>query len=161
MKKVIGMLLLIAISILSGCVTNTKDDAQSSVVNSSVSDRPGIDSDVTDVVGTDDKISVKSGATDTNTVSGTGPGWCTPGATIDIKNNGDFIIAGITTYTDEDGNVRDGVCKAEKSIPSGSSVAYFNEGYVNDGNDKFIAVKSSANGPNAHASSSVIVTSNK
>lgn len=158
MKKAIGMLLLIAISILSGCVTNTKDDTQSSIANSSVSDKPDTDSDVTGVADTDDKISIEGGDTGTNTVSGTGSGWCTPGATIDIKDSGDFVVAGITTYTAKDGSVHDGVCKAEKSIPGGKSIAYFNEGYVNDGSDKFIAVESSAKGPNAYAISSVGVT---
>lgn len=161
MKKVIGVLLLIAISILSGCVTDTKDDTQSSIANSSISDKPGTDSGVTDVVDANDKISVESGNTYANTVSGIGSEWCAPGATITIGDNGDFVVVGITTYTTKDGSVHDGVCKAEKSIPGGSSVAYFNEGYINDGNDKLIVVEASANGSNAHASSSVTVKSGK
>lgn len=76
-----------------------------------------------------------------NTVSGTGSGWCTPGATIAIKDNGDFAVAGITTYTAKDGSVHYGVCRAVKYSPPVIYTAYFNEGYVNGDNDRFIVVE--------------------
>lgn len=79
--------------------------------------------------------------------------WCTPGATMSIKQD-DFIIKGITTYTDDNNNVREGVCKAEKTVQGGSSIIYFNEGYVNKDNNQFFAMKSSAKGSNAHAEAS-------
>ncbi len=95
----------------------------------------------------------KEFSSDTGTDTNIRKEWCTPGATMTVKQ-GDFIIKGITTYTDDNNNVHDGVCKAEKTIQGGSSIIYFNEGYVNKDNDQFFAMKSSAKGTNAHAEAS-------
>lgn len=135
MKK-LAILSLVAVLILSGCVEKTDNgDTQSNVVNNTKTD---VNHD-TISTSTDDKTQIgvsseDSQIKDDNNVgtesSGIGSEWCIPGSKITVNlpsGQEEFTVAGITTYTDDNGKSYDGLCKAEKAIKGGSSVRYFNK----------------------------------
>lgn len=158
MKK-LAILSIVAILILSGCVDNAdnKDSTKSSTLNSTTGANIDVKSDVETVdTGIEQKIDVSSDVSSDVSNGETGSDWCTPGdkMTVDIRGNQEeFSVIGISTYTDEKGNVHENVCKTEKTIQGGTSVRYFNE----DGS--FVAMVSKSSGANANSNAEAIATS--
>lgn len=152
MKKLV-ILSFVAILILSGCVSKTdnKNNTQSNVVNSPKSEiGSGIANIGIDNVQTNIDISENNNA-------GTVSGWCKPGSKINVKLSSgqeEFIVTGITDYTDENGKTYRGLCKAERTIKGGSSVKYFNK----EGTIDIMKSESSSNDGSAHAESSASVS---
>lgn len=156
MKK-LAILSILVVIIISGCVQKT--DLATNVSNGTdISNNTDVKTETkSNVSGGSDtnpgtKIGVKNGnlnMSDESIVSsGSGPGWCIPGNKITVSGE-EFVIAGSVTYKGQSN-----ICKAEKVTENGSSTIYYNEGYVNNGNNKFLDMEST--GKNAKAS--VIVT---
>lgn len=164
MNKLI-ILLIIAVIALSGCaeknVTNVKDDTKVSVDNGTI-ETTSSDTDVIadngsgisnisnlsteDMIGANSSTKVDNGGVD---VSTSGSGWCIPGSKT-MVNGKEYTIVGLTTYEG-----KDNICTAKEVTKDGSSTVYYNEGYVNGGNNKFFKMEST--GKNAKASAIVTV----
>lgn len=155
MKK-LAILSIVAILILSGCVSN--DDNKDSTKSSSLTSTADANIDVKDVAtvdtGAEQKIDVSNDGTEENNIDDTnvdtGSDWCTPGdkITVEIQGNPEeFTIKGMTTYKERE------VCQAEKTIQGGSSIRYFNK----DGS--FVAMISKSSGGSANSNAEAIATS--
>ena len=163
MRK-LAILSLVAILILSGCVSKTTDNkngtqTQSSIVNdiNTLPKAGNTDANIEDnaQIGVNRKEETDS----VNTGSDIGYDWCVPGNKINVNlpsGKEEFTVTGITTYTDDNGKTYNGLCRAEKTIKGGSSVKYFNkEGTI----DIMKSESSSKDGSaRAEASASVSVT---
>lgn len=155
MKELAIILSLAAILVLSGCIGKTADNkngtkTQSGILNDIKSDTKSVIVDAN----IEDKTQI--GVSGTKSTE-TGSEWCIPGSKITVNlpsGREEFTVTGITTYADDNGNVYNGLCKAEKTIKGGSSVRYFNK----EGTIDIMKSESSSKGGSAHAEASAYVS---
>lgn len=98
------------------------------------------------------KFNKESYMSDTGTDTNVGTDWCVPGSKT-THDNEEFSVVGITTYEN-----KNNVCKAERPIPGGSSVIYFNKEYLNKESGAFIVANSVSSGKNAHSEAKAVVS---
>lgn len=142
MRKVtVLMIVVLSVSVLSGCVDNKSTDKSK---NGSTIIKSGINATAT-VAGKNIEAGNVSQKTVTlnltggnSKTTGAGSDWCMPGSKIRVKlasGEKEFTVSGITTYQGRE------VCMAELIFENGKTTRY----YSKDG--KFEAMNSSAKGP--------------
>lgn len=153
MKKNIGVLLLIAALILSGCTEKLNSDMQSSIVDSPANVNTNIGSDmVVDDVTAGEQANISNNDYQMNEDDVGTKEWCIPGSKI-TANDKEYTIIGIVTYKD-----KEDVCRAERPIQGGNSTVHFNKEYINKESGAFFSEKSISVGKNARAEASSSVS---
>lgn len=162
MKNVVGILLLITIFILSGCITgneNNKEDndIQQNIDNNITSDIVinNTNKDIGNTTETNRSkvniyLDIKNEKNDTEFW------WCISGNKIVVEQR-EFIIVGVTNYIDGNG-VHEDVCKAERITESENSIIYFNEGYIKKDGNQLFAIKSFSVGNNSSVNVSTSIS---
>ena len=142
MRKITVLIIVVlSISVLSGCVDNKSADKSK---NASTDVKTGINATTT-AAGKNvsqnkntTNMTLTGGNSRTTGAGSAGSDWCKPGSKIMVKlpsGEKEFTVTGITTYKGRE------VCKAELIYENGNTTVY----YSKDG--RFEAMNSSASGP--------------